>query len=151
MADATVIAFQADLKAFSEALGLTMATCVRHVTLQVHEGCVLKTPVDTGRARGSWGISLYTPGTYELPEGDIWGVDGGTAMARAQQHVLGQIDEEQPFLETWVYNNLEYIEALENGHSQQAPAGMVAITMAEVEAEIDATLERIAQQTLPKS
>ena len=33
----------------------------------------------------------------------------------------------------WISNNLPYIEALEEGHSQQAPHGMVALSLAEAE------------------
>ena len=32
----------------------------------------------------------------------------------------------------WISNNLEYIEYLEAGSSQQAPAGMVSLTVAEL-------------------
>ena len=31
-----------------------------------------------------------------------------------------------------IYNNLEYIQALENGHSQQAPSGFVAQALAAI-------------------
>lgn len=147
MAEGTVIEFTADLKALSEALNVTVATCLRRTALQVHTGVVLKTPVDTGRARGSWGISVGQPGDYVLPEGNYGGAEA-VEVARQQQRNLAQVTEENPYQVVWVYNNLPYIEALENGHSQQAPNGMVVLTLAEVEAEIDAQLEAIAKQTL---
>ena len=31
----------------------------------------------------------------------------------------------------WIFNNLDYIEALENGHSKQAPGGFIAPAIAE--------------------
>lgn len=46
----------------------------------------------------------------------------------------------------FILNNVEYIEALEEGHSQQAPAGMVRISIAEVELEINTI---VAQNTTP--
>ena len=36
----------------------------------------------------------------------------------------------------FITNNLPYINALENGHSDQAPSGMLAVTLNEVEAGI---------------
>lgn len=41
-----------------------------------------------------------------------------------------------------VSNQCEYIQYLENGHSQQAPTGMVAVTMNEVPQIIAQELER---------
>ena len=38
----------------------------------------------------------------------------------------------QPGESIWISNNLPYITALEDGHSKQAPAGMVALSLAEV-------------------
>jgi hypothetical protein len=40
----------------------------------------------------------------------------------------------------FITSNLPYMEALENGHSGQAPNGMVRITVAEIAAEIDSML-----------
>ena len=147
MNEGTVLEFQADLKSFFAAIGVTVAEGTKRVVLQVHNGVVEKTPVLTGRARGSWGISLDSPGEYELPEGE-YGPDGGAARAKAQQRELDQLTEANPFREVWVYNNLPYIDALENGHSQKAPLGMAAVTLAEVAAEIDALLEAVAQEHL---
>lgn len=145
MADGTVLEFQADLQAFGEAIGVTLEVATKRVTLDIHNKLIEKTPVDTGRARGSWGISLDSPGTYELPEG-VYGVE----RAKAQQQNVNAYTADNPFREIWVYNNLPYIEPLNMGHSTQAPAGFVEITLAEVAAEIDTLLEAVAQETLPK-
>ena len=40
----------------------------------------------------------------------------------------------------WLLNNVEYIQALEEGHSQQAPAGMLRVSLAAAELEIEALL-----------
>ena len=46
----------------------------------------------------------------------------------------------------FIVSNLAYIEALENGHSQQAPQGMVTISVAEIEADIDGILQGLADE-----
>jgi hypothetical protein len=49
---------------------------------------------------------------------------------------VAQIDGTQ---EVFIVNNLAYVEALENGHSKQAPNGFVKLAMMEVEADIAST------------
>lgn len=149
MAEGTVLQFNADLQAFSRALDMTVVEGAKLAALAVHIGVTEKMPVDTGRARGSTGLSLDAPGGYELPEGE-YGADGGAARAREQRANLDAYTESNPYREIWIFNNLPYIEALENGHSRQAPLGMFAVTLAEVEAGIDAQLEAIAAQHFPQ-
>ncbi len=45
----------------------------------------------------------------------------------------------------YIMNNLPYARALEYGHSKQAPAGVVRITLAEVDSYVEA-----AVRSLPK-
>jgi len=88
-----------------------------------------------GRARANWQISVGTPGSSadaspekgvktKMPISGFQEAEGFTAMATAKAG--GTI---------WIYNNVRYIKRLEDGHSQrQAPAGMVAVSLAEIEA-----------------
>ena len=145
MADGTVLQFKADLKAFSDAVGVTAGAATQKISLLIHDGCIDKTPVLSGRARGSWGISLDTVGDFVLPPGE-YGLDGG--RARAQQRILRTLPKD-PYHVVIIYNNLDYIEELEMGSSRQAPAGMAAVTLAEVEAAVDGILAEEAQRNLP--
>lgn len=124
-----VRAFALDLNKFNKDLTeQQLGTLVRKVALQVLSGVVFSTPVDTGRARGNWQVSLDRPATGSLNLLDKQGrtvvSTGSVTIGRAP--VFGHI---------WVTNNLPYIERLEYGHSKQAPAGMLLVTMAEVEAQ----------------
>lgn len=78
-----------------------------------------RTPVDTGFAKNSWIISLSS---------DSFGTPGANnldAHMAAVNHIkLGKT--------IYINNGADYIAALENGHSQQAPQGMVAVTLPEV-------------------
>lgn len=87
--------------------------------LTVHSVVVLGTPVDTGRARGSWLVAINRPadGTAESP-GDF----GYVAATTKAQRVLKGYKAEQ---DVHLTNNLPYIVPLNQGHSQQAPAGFV--------------------------
>lgn len=94
---------------------------VRLMALKLFQGIVLKTPVDTGRARGNWQIGSMTP-----PRG----VNDRTTDPTAQESSALDNYVGQPF---YFVNNLPYIQKLENGSSMQAPTGMVRTTLTEFE------------------
>lgn len=99
----------------------------RMIGLEALKRVILKTPVDTGRARGNWFVAIGSPSSAANGKADKPGqttIDAGSA-------VITGLTEAQA---VWITNNLPYIGRLENGYSQQAPAGMVAVTMAELEA-----------------
>ena len=96
----------------------------RLIGLKVLRGVVLKTPVDTGRARANWQLSI------NIPKTDVKKTTNNTAVADGNNTLrtikLGE--------DIYITNNLPYIGRLERGHSKQAPRGMVALTLAEIEA-----------------
>jgi hypothetical protein len=101
---------------------------------------VLKTPVDTGRARGAWMVTVDSR-TSEAP-GEVEGVKAGSRGRKGRSAAsgssaisagVGVIAGAPAFSSIVIQNNVEYIEALEEGGSKQAPAGMLAITIAELE------------------
>jgi hypothetical protein len=96
--------------------------------LQALRGVVLKTPVDTGRARGNWFTTLTQPSARVSDNTDPSGRE-------AIQRGTGTITSVQPFGKIWITNNLPYIQPLEDGHSGQAPNGMVATTVAEIQSQ----------------
>lgn len=88
-----------------------------------------KTPVLTGLARGNWDMTIGAPGQAE------WTIDpDGVRTKNRAQLLLSAYSEYDEFPELWITNNLPYINALEDGYSMKAPGGMVALTVAEVEA-----------------
>ena len=99
----------------------------RALAMKVFSRVILRTPVDTGRARGNWQCTMGSPADGVLDAEDKTGAE---AIARARDVSVGIGTDDRSIFLT---NNLPYIEALENGHSGQAPQGMVAITVAEFE------------------
>jgi hypothetical protein len=88
---------------------------------------ILKTPVREGRARGNWDATIGSPGTgFDMNRKDPSGSNAINKGAAVIQNV-------KPFSVLFITNNLPYIEALENGHSGQAPNGMLAVTVAELQ------------------
>ena len=98
----------------------TMA--VRKIAIDAFSEVILKTPVDTGRARGNWLVSIgdASAGTVELND-------------KTGQVTIGEVQAEALGLELgdviYLSNNLPYIEALEDGWSGQAPSGFVKLTV----------------------
>jgi hypothetical protein len=94
------------------------------LALKLFEKIVLKTPVDTGRARNAWEITINV-----IPE------DENALLSDAESFEdleFGQMEslEDLKFGQIIVIsNNVPYIQYLENGHSKQAPKGMVALSI----------------------
>lgn len=123
--------FSAPLAAFAKAINLNLATVVQRVALDAFTKITQRTPVDTGRARASWQLSVGQPQGEVPPEGS-YPAPGTPDMTK--------IDGT---LEVWIASNLDYIQALEDGHSNQSPSGMVTITAAEISAEIEQYLANL--------
>jgi hypothetical protein len=83
---------------------------------------IKKTPVDTGRAKGNWQYSFGAPKTGVVSSNN-------TAPLGALGSVNFGISDQ--FGVDYIVNNLDYIEYLEDGRSNQAPIGMVKTTVAQ--------------------
>lgn len=147
MADLSLVQFQAEMAKFAKIVDINLATVVKKIAFDLFTKIVYRTPVDTGRARAGWGISINTPITIvptgyggkklkaksSAHEADV--VNSYQATEGVQLPDLSGIDGTQ---QVFILNAVEYIEMLEDGSSKQAPAGMVRVSIAEVEAEINA-------------
>jgi hypothetical protein len=92
---------------------------VRKLVLDIEADLREQTPVDTGWAAANWIPSLDIPVTS--PVGSRDSVD-----VSAQQRGIATIATAPDlFRVIYITNNVPYIEALNNGHSPQAPAGYV--------------------------
>lgn len=127
---ATPQQFAVDLRKFVEQTRMDVGVVRRRIAFDLFDRVIRRTPVDIGRALGSWAMSDSTPRLDHLPEG----APGGEAAARARITATFA----HPFDVTHITNTLPYIESLENGSSKQAPLGMAEIALAEVEAELQA-------------
>lgn len=97
----------------------------KKIAMEVLSRVVLKTPVDTGRARANWQVSLTGPTGYDKEDTDR----GGAATINSG---IQTIEHVRAYQTIWIGNNLEYIVPLEFGWSRQAPQGMLRLTLAEI-------------------
>jgi hypothetical protein len=116
--------FEDQIRAWQVKTERTMTQVGRKVALELFRRVIYKTPVDTGRARANWQVTIGTPaaGTIEIDD-----TNGGATMSKATAASAGFKAGDTIYLT----NNLPYIRRLEEGSSQQAPAGMVALTVQE--------------------
>lgn len=126
--------FSLSLATFARKYEEKAETLVKAVALDVLKTIVLRTPVDTGRARGNWQVTIGVPATGRLERLDK---QGAAAIASGSSAVAGF--KVGPTI--WLVNNLPYAVRLEYGWSKQAPAGMVRLTQREWSAKV----ARIAQ------
>jgi hypothetical protein len=80
---------------------------------------ILYTPLDTGRAKGNWFVSVRAPvTTYDW---NRYSPSGASQIAENRKNLKNW----RPDDTIYIRNNLPYIEKLNRGGSQQAPAAFV--------------------------
>lgn len=97
---------------------------IRKISLDLFKRVIMKTPVDTGRLRGSWSVSIgaIAPATIQLND-----KSGSATISRVTAATLNLKAGDV----ITMVSNLPYSRRIEFGYSKQAPAGMVRISIAE--------------------
>lgn len=112
---------------------------VRKAALVADQVAVLATPVNTGRARANWLVSTVGPleGAPQPPVGPPTPpgdprreTHAAEAAQRALEHASAAVAQYELGDRIFIVNNLDYIGPLDEGHSQQAPAGMTVQAVA---------------------
>jgi hypothetical protein len=117
--------FKLDVSKFIDKASKTADAEVRKICLDLVTGIVLKTPVDTGRARANWFTSIGSPTDNTTESTDA---NGSATIASS----LGAISKATGNV-LWITNNLPYIYRLEfDSWSDQAPSGMVRVTIDDI-------------------
>ena len=125
--------FADQVRGFERKTSSKMDLDVRRIALKIFAQIVLKSPVDSGRFRSNWQVSIGSvpSGTQEgnlFPQGDAVDVKGPIYYAKlsgGEATLFGANAGDTIYFA----NNLPYARRLEDGYSQQAPAGMVALTV----------------------
>lgn len=128
--------FARTLEAFSGIAGRRVDFVMRKLAFDALDGMFRRSPVDTGRFRASWRVSLDSADlsvAEPLPEGTKSSKPQGTPVEGDALAQFGNIKPEVKRDRTIVIsNNLPYAVEIENQHSPQAPAGVLEITFFEV-------------------
>lgn len=114
--------FELSIARFVEKAKANADLVVRKIALDIFSRVIQKSPVDTGRFKSNWLVAVGS-----IPEGTTVAIDVTAAVTRVEAVTLGAKAGDIIYL----VNNLPYARRLEYGHSKQAPAGMVRVTIAE--------------------
>lgn len=91
---------------------------------KVHGALVDASPVDTGRFKANMQITANKPPLYALNDYDR---DGSDTKARGKRQLYAILHGGGAVKSLYFSNMLIYANALEYGHSKQAPAGVFGI------------------------
>ncbi len=119
-------AFSGDVGLWAGKAGLKAESAVRAVTRELGVRVIERTPQDTGLAQANWmpGSGAPDTRTTDSPSGAA-----DTSITRLDQALDNHAFSQDGSF--YITNALPYAEALEYGHSGQAPQGMVRLTAAE--------------------
>lgn len=118
-----------DLTKYADRQISSMKGIRKSFVFRLYSAIVRRTPVDTGRARGNWNVSVGAADAGENPQN------------YSEAGSMPDADGDEPY---FISNNTEYIRKLEyggytdrpetektrGGFSKQAPHGMVGVTLA---------------------
>lgn len=138
--------FLVQCKAFADKLEVLPSLVVRKVAAGIYSGIVKTWPVDTGYSRRNWQVSADEPITGTI--GVQPKKNSGEVMEPLYdpQGQATALPIKKGDLSIWIVNNVVYAEALENGHSKQAPHGCVRIAVAAAQTEMETTVANLDEE-----
>lgn len=151
--------FEMDINKFVAKCTNNTNAAIRHVLLEIGASVVNRTPVGNpelwqkpdnkpegyvgGHARANWSYSVGSPTLveYDSIDGNTWegeNISKIRIMQDLPQDLGGKVH--------YIQNSVPYIEALEDGHSQQTgggPNGIVGLTVTEYQDYIQRALAEV--------
>ncbi len=103
---------------------------VRGTLLGLTSRIIKRSPVDTGRFRNNWNASINSMNQTTTETVDR---SGASAINKARA-TINTLEMGSTF---YLSNNLPYAQRLEYGWSDQAPSGMLRISVAELQARMN--------------
>jgi hypothetical protein len=140
------MSFAKDLRKYAKDTSQKLDDVCRAVTINLFKGVIQMTPVGNpslwqssppegytgGSARANWQATIGSPATSVS---DATDPSGGASISAVFANVKGgQVN--------YLTNNLPYINRLEHGWSNQAPAGMVRVNVDRVQSSLAAEVRK---------
>lgn len=136
--------FSGDIAKFVQTCNRNTHQVVRETVLEIGKSVVMKTPVGesqatspgddkSGYARGNWSHSIGSPAQRLF---ECCDKSGSASIARIRESIPADAAGKVHYIQ----NGVPYIMALEEGHSSQAPHGMVATAATEFEGIVQKAL-----------
>lgn len=146
MANYKINTFTTSIDKWIDASGSGITDCIEIMAGKVQEDLVNRSPVDTGRFRGNWQVTADRPAMHALNNYDREGAD---TIAEGKRAVYAMLRGGGAVKQIWFSNMLIYANALEYGHSKQAPAGVAGVVAVRLRSYLaDAIKEARAKNAL---
>lgn len=113
---------------FADSIEELSVSLIQDFATRIAEGTVELTPVRTGRARANWQLTVGSANEFSYA-GDF----SVNPLPKIFTTIDSIKDASRPI---FFFNNVEYIQNLEEGYSRQAPQGMLQITLQMVSEEM---------------
>lgn len=107
------------------------ADLMRMATIEFYRQVTISTPVDTGRAREGWFVTVNVPSEEVPPEG------------KYSLKPIGKLPDVTVKDRYLITNNVPYIGRLNDGYSRQAPARFVELAAERVQAAVSKLIKKI--------
>lgn len=140
------VQFNVDLNRILKKAGDNATAIAKKVALELYSKVVQKSPVDSGRLRGNWNVSINSidSSEYGIDAGSLGSLPSGSGLVRSVSALSSFKIGDTIF----VTNNMPYVYKLEyglyndgaktvGGYSRQAPQGFVRITYKEVTSDLE--------------
>ena len=123
------------LKKLTEQYKQQAETVAKASLIRVGNMVISQTPKDTGRAQGNWNSAYGAPNTS---------TDDGRRIGGSQDELKVSVNGLEVGTEFYFTNNLPYISGLEYlGKSQQAPDGMLRVSIAKFPVIVDEEVRKV--------
>jgi len=117
-----------DLQRIAQSNKAKMVKVAQNSLMRIGGAIVAKSPVDSGRFKNNW------MSAYGAPDESTTNSFAKTELGEGRGAVVGRLKAKLDLLDTGQFfyftNSLPYAERLEYGWSQQAPGGMVRLSVA---------------------
>lgn len=145
--------FNADIEKFARILERNVQDLLQEITRELHQRLADSTPYFTGRARASWTMANWIMDANPAPELNPPLSDPfhptPEELRRANAFYDGIYANRRNWTigegvtQTWVANNVPYIDELNAGSSRQAPAGFFEANIADLENIVRASVAAV--------
>lgn len=140
--------FNLGIKKWGDAIPEEIAKYKRAVVFQAARSVIRMSPVDSGFFRSRWtlltdaDIAFSVVGAATIAAFRASGLsDTAISDGEILMRIAQKLPDVKPFTIVALSNDAPYAQRLEDGHSQQAPVGMVAVTAAHLAASGFAKLD----------
>lgn len=138
--------FSLNIDKFARLVELRSDVVLRKLGLDGYTGFAQRSPVAEGTFRANIRIAVEQPDLTTEPNLRME-VSGGQAVTPGEiTKVLSALRTAKFGQTIFITNNLAYAQPLEDGHSGQAPNGMVSLTIQELTRNFDQVVRQVRRQ-----